>query len=110
MKNIILMFIGAGGIATIAFFISQLFDKKSGIRNAIHNIKQSDIIDNIKNIGKEQNTIKIKIDKYDKMSEASKKKIDAIKKEAEQKIQVVKQNENNLVETQKTIDNLWDDI
>lgn len=99
-------FIGCGGLAAIAWYLSGIFGKKSDIAEAIHKVIQKIGIDKIKEIEKKQEVIIEDINTYVKVSEGSKKKIEDIKVKANEKIKEII-GKDSFVELSKEEDELW---
>ncbi len=102
-------FLGCGGIAGIIWYISSIFNKKSDILSAVHEITQKINTDKIKDINANQNRVKVTVEDKEKLTTDSIEKIKTIQKKASNDIQQILK-ENRIDVINKEIDDDWENI
>jgi len=104
--TVLIGFIGCGGLAAIAYFISSHFANKSNILEAVHQVRQKIGIKKVKEIEEKEKVIVSVLREHEALSEESKEKIEVIKDEANEEIKKIIYKEN-FVELEKEEDELW---
>jgi len=110
MNTILIGLAGAGGLALIFTLYSQFMNgDKSKFLNILSKFKQKEVLKEISTLNEKQKIIGNDIKNKEKLSKESVEKIKVIQKEASKDINKIL-NEENLVNTDKEIDKLWEDI
>lgn len=110
MKTILYGFIGCGGVATIAYFITQFMGNDLSISDIIDRAKQMLPQKKISNINtKIVKDILPSIKKDEKMAEETKKKIIDIQKKAATEISEIL-NEKDISKIHKEIEKEWSEL
>jgi len=104
--TVLIGFIGCGGLAAIAYFVSSYFGNKSNILEAVHKIKQKIGVDKIKELEEKEKVIVSVIKDKEIISEETKEKIEVIKEKANEDIKIILA-EESFVELSKEEDELW---
>jgi len=108
MEVIIYGFLGCGGLATLAWFITSKIGEKSDIHKIVHKVKQKIGLDNIKKIENKQKPILKQIKESEKLTKETKEKIKDIKKEANKEIVKILSGDKGFPELLEEEQNAWD--
>jgi len=99
-------FLGCGGLAAIAYFVTQSIGKKGAALDAVHKMTQKLGQQKVANIEKKQEPIRKKIEENEILAEETREKIKKIKAKANKQI-IKTLKEDDFVKLVEKENDLW---